>query len=202
MRSNYEMRAAARTQLGSGIFQKNWLMAVVVVLLGGAIISASAVVAVGPLLLGGPISAGMLAIFLKLKRTGGEINVGDMFSEGFNEHFTQYFLTYLLTSLYTFLWGLLLIVPGIVKSYSYAMAQYVAMHNKDLSASDCIRYSQDIMDGHKWDLFLLDLSFIGWYILGSLCLGVGTLWVTAYLQTARANFFDDLYADFMQARTV
>ena len=48
------------------------------------------------------------------------------------------------------------------------------------------------MKGHKWQLFILDLTFIGWWIVGMLCFGIGTLWVSAYQQTARMHFFEDI----------
>ena len=51
------------------------------------------------------------------------------------------------------------------------------------------------MNGKKGKLFCLDLSFIGWMIVGSLAFGVGTLWVTAYMQSARANFYEDIKAE-------
>lgn len=202
MKSNQEFRTAAKQQLGKGIFSENWLLAVLVILIFSAVIGASGIVAVGPLLLTGPMSAGVLAVFLKLKRTGQRINISDMFNEAFSGHFLQYFLVGLLTGIFTFLWGLLFVIPGIVKSYAYAMAPYLAIHDPEMKAMDCIDNSKAIMKGHKGQLFLLDLSFIGWYILGSLCCGIGTLWVEAYRNTARANFFDDLYSDFMQVKSV
>lgn len=93
-------------------------------------------------------------------------------------------------------WTLLLIIPGIVKSYSYAMAFYIKQeHGKNIEAIDAISESRRMMDGYKWQLFCLDFSFLGWYILGILCLGVGVLFVTPYHEVARANFFEALKAE-------
>ena len=72
------------------------------------------------------------------------------------------------------------------------MSYYISLDRPDLSANDCITESRRMMDGNKWRLFCLDLSFIGWYIVGSLCFGVGILWVDAYHSMARANFYEDL----------
>lgn len=69
------------------------------------------------------------------------------------------------TGLYIFLWGLLFVIPGIVKSFAYAMTPYILAENPEMSANDAIAESQFIMTGHKWDLFCLHLSFIGWYAL-------------------------------------
>ena len=65
-----------------------------------------------------------------------------------------------------------------------------------MEATQCITESRRIMSGNKMRLFLLDLSFIGWYIVGALCFGIGTLWVNAYHQMARANFYEDLCATY------
>lgn len=73
-----------------------------------------------------------------------------------------------LTGLYIGLWSLLLVIPGIVKSYSYAMTPFILSENPEMSANDAITASRELMDGHKWDLFCLYLSFIGWNLLASL----------------------------------
>ena len=102
----------------------------------------------------------------------------------------------LLTSIFTFLWSLLLIVPGIIKSYAYAMANYISLDHPEYTPNNCIDYSQDMMDGHKMELFLLDLSFIGWILLGILSFGIGMLWVTPYLQTSHAVFYEKIKEEF------
>ena len=63
-----------------------------------------------------------------------------------------------------------------------------------MSAMQALRESHRLMKGHRMELFLLNLSFIGWMIVGSLCLGVGTLWVSAYMETANAVFYEELVA--------
>ena len=68
-----------------------------------------------------------------------------------------------------------------------------------LEASDCITESRRMMDGYKWQLFCLDLRFVGWYLLGALCFGVGILFVFPYHMVARANFYDALKAAHMRA---
>jgi uncharacterized membrane protein len=97
-----------------------------------------------------------------------------------------------LKNLFIILWSLLFVIPGIVKTYSYAMAYYIKYDHPEYNWKMCIDESRRMMDGHKWRLFCLHFSFIGWELLGALAFGIGTLWVTPYKQAAEANFYDDL----------
>lgn len=91
---------------------------------------------------------------------------------------------------------LLFIIPGIVKSFSYAMTPYILEENPELSANEAIDRSRAMMKGHKFDLFWLYLSFIGWILLSILTLGIGLLWLAPYMQTATAAFYEDVKADY------
>lgn len=117
-----------------------------------------------------------------------EVDLSDLF-KGFSENFTQSVLLGFFTSLFTALWSLLFVIPGIIKSYAYSMAFYVQLKSDDKTWRHALNESKRLMRGNKFKLFLLDLSFIGWYIVGSLCLGIGILFVTPYHNQARANFF-------------
>ena len=96
----------------------------------------------------------------------------------------------ILIAVFTFLWSLLFVIPGIVKRYAYSMAYYIKLDHPDYGWKACIDESRQLMDGHKWEKFVLDLSFLGWIIVGSLCLGVGTLWVTPYMEATNAQFYE------------
>lgn len=98
-----------------------------------------------------------------------------------------------ISNLFIGLWTLLFIIPGIVKSYSYAMASYLLVNEKTLGPVDAITKSRQLMDGKKMQLFMLDLSYIGWYLLSLLTLGILTIWVSPWHQTARTLFFADVY---------
>ena len=78
--------------------------------------------------------------------------------------------------------------------YRYAMSDYILAENPELSPSEAIARSKDLMDGYKWDLFVLDLTFIGWILLSILTLGIGVLFVEPYQQAARSAFYEDLRA--------
>lgn len=97
-----------------------------------------------------------------------------------------------LKSVYTFLWTLLFIIPGIVAAYRYALTSFILAENPELRASEAIARSKEMMDGQKWRMFCLDLSFIGWIILCLFTLGIGKLWLTPYQQAAQAAFYRDV----------
>ena len=101
-----------------------------------------------------------------------------------------------LMAIFIFLWSLLLIIPGIVKCFSYSMTPFILEENPDLSANEAIDRSRAIMKGHKFDLFWLLLSFIGWAILCMFTLGIGWLWLAPYMQTSVAAFYEDVKADY------
>ena len=98
----------------------------------------------------------------------------------------------LMSSLFVLLWSLLLLIPGIVKSYAYEMIYYIKADHPEYDWRACLKESQKMMKGHKGELFMLDLSFLGWYLVGALCLGIGDLWVIPYHEAAKAQFYLNL----------
>lgn len=139
-----------------------------------------------------PVEFAFTVAFLSLVR-GGEAEIGDLFKE-FNN---RVFVTMILREIYTWLWSLLLIIPGIVKAYSYAMTPYLLRDDEELEGNAAIEESMRMMSGHKWELFCLDFSFIGWWILACLTLGIGMLWLIPYQQTSRAAFYEELKAQYI-----
>ncbi|MBQ7432327.1 MAG: DUF975 family protein [Lachnospiraceae bacterium] len=93
------------------------------------------------------------------------------------------------TFLKVFLWSLLLVIPGIIAAYRYAMAPYLMAEYPDMGISEAIERSKELMDGHKMDLFLLHLSFIGWAFLCIFTLGIGLLWLNPYMNVSEAEFY-------------
>lgn len=114
----------------------------------------------------------------------------DSFS-GFDDFWSAFKVTFLV-GLFTFLWSLLFIIPGIIKSYSYSMSMYILAENKGKSALECINESKAMTNGHKGELFVLTLSFIGWALLGSITLGIAYIWVFPYMQATFANAYQSL----------
>ena len=131
-------------------------------------------------------SLSIYRVYLSLT-VGATPEVKDAFS-GFDDFFAAFKVT-LLVGIYTFLWSLLFVIPGIVKGYSYSMAMYILAENKGKSARECIEESKKMTDGHKMELFVLSLSFIGWMILGSLTLGIAYIWIAPYMQVTFTNAY-------------
>ena len=102
----------------------------------------------------------------------------------------------LLVYLSTLLWTLLFIVPGIIKGLAYSLTPFIVKDNPQLSPNQAINLSMKMMKGHKFDLFYLYLSFIGWILLAMLTLGIGLLWVIPYMQTSMAAFYLDVKNDY------
>ncbi len=94
--------------------------------------------------------------------------------------------------LFILLWSLLLFVPGIVAAYRYSMAPYLMAEYPDMGIIEAVNRSKELTDGNKGRLFCLDLSFIGWWLLSALTVGILGLWIAPYMLTARAAFYLEL----------
>lgn len=141
------------------------------------------------ILVEGSLTLGLASIFLQFSRNE-ETKIEDLFAYFTNgKLFVRGIVSYILPNIYLILWTLLFIIPGIIKSFSYAMTNYILIDNPDYSVDQAITESRRMMDGHKFDLFLLMLSFIGWYILAALTLGIGLIWLNPYIEATRAQFY-------------
>ena len=138
-----------------------------------------------------PLIWGFYTMYLDHIR-GEKVGLGNLFKGYSKEWFSKSLLTLLLMYVYILLWTLLLIIPGIIKALSYAMTPYVLKDNPNMKNNEAIEESMRLMSGHKAELFLLGLSFIGWALLSLLTLGIGFLWLIPYMQTAFAYFYEDL----------
>lgn len=119
----------------------------------------------------------------------------DVTRNSFKLGFTNYLhvvWTFILMVIKVLLWSLLLFIPGIVKAYAYSQAIYIMVENPEMRAIDAIHKSQEMMRGHKFDLFYLQLSFIGWALLCVFTLCLGYFWFMPYVYTAQAAFYEDL----------
>ena len=103
----------------------------------------------------------------------------------------------LLVGVFTFLWTLLLIIPGIIKSLAYSMTPFILKDYPELSANQAINLSMKMMEGRKFDLFYLYLSFIGWGILALFTLGIGYLWLMPYMYTSTAAFYQNVKEEYV-----
>ena len=178
LKQNSELRAEARAALTD-----KWVMAAIATLIYSAVVgglSAIPVVGILILLLTLPIAYGYAIVILDVFR-GSDVNIGGLF-DGFSDY-GRIIGTKLLQAVYTVLWTLLLVIPGIIKYYSYAMTDFILKDQPELANN-----------GNKMKLFLLDLSFIGWAILCLFTLGIGYFFLQPYMQAAHAAFYEDLKA--------
>jgi uncharacterized membrane protein len=114
---------------------------------------------------------------------------------GFQDGWGNVVLVMFLKNLFLMLWTLLFIIPGIVKIYSYRMVPYILKEHPELSGTKAITLSRQMMNGHKWNAFVLDLSFIGWIILSALTLGIlHIFYVGPYIQATDAELYEALKA--------
>ncbi len=121
---------------------------------------------------------------------GEEDSQTSLLGYGFkNRRYTDILLTMLLRDIFLFGWFLLLVIPGLIKSYSYRMTTYILAENPSIGKRRAIELSREMTYGEKLDIFVLDLSFIGWYILGVLALGVGVLFVQPYYDATNAALY-------------
>lgn len=102
----------------------------------------------------------------------------------------------LLRAIYTFLWMLLFVFPGIYAAYGYAMTPYILAENPEMSANEAITKSKELMNGNRWRLFCLEISFIGWSLLCVLLtLGIGVFWLKPYMEASFAAFYREISAE-------
>lgn len=128
----------------------------------------------------------MIRVYLNVVK-GNQPEVSDAFS-GFDDFWAAFKVTFLV-GLFTFLWSLLFIIPGIIKAYSYSMSMYILAENKGKPALECINESKLMTYGRKMDLFVLELSFIGWGLLCVITFGIAGIWVIPYIQTTMTNVY-------------
>ena len=185
--NNSQIKARAKDAM-----KNNWGLAIIVFLVYGLINSALSATGIGALATG-LLNVGLSAFFLAAVRAE---KIGfENFFNGITDNIGTKFVSMLLVQIYTLLWTLLFYIPGIVKSYSYAMTPYLLLDRPELSATEAITESRKMMNGHKMDLFLLDLSFIGWVLLSILTCGILFFYVAPYMQAARAEFYRTLKGD-------
>ncbi|MEA1987297.1 MAG: DUF975 family protein [Candidatus Marinimicrobia bacterium] len=178
----------------------NWLLSILVtiayfvILIGVSVILQKIHIAlgqIGTLIIAGPLALGFAVFSLSVSRKN-ELEFGQLFA-GFSNFLTA-FLANLLMAIFVILWMLLLIVPGIIKGLAYSMTYFILVDNKDMKALEAITKSKEMMQGHKFELFCLQLRFVGWGMLAILTLGIGFLWLFPYMQVSYAKFYDDLKA--------
>lgn len=164
--------------------------AIILAAVAGAILFVTAIMLVLKIFLLNPLLVGCYRFFrYNAEDQSTSLSV---IKEGF-ENYGHIFCTLFLKDLFLMLWSLLLFIPGIIKSYSYRMVPFILKDNPELSATEVITRSREMMNGHKWRAFLLDLSFIGWLLLTACTCGiVGIFWTTPYMYSTNAALYLEL----------
>ena len=138
-----------------------------------------------------PASIGFSNAFRCLQQDGNP-NILQNFLGFSTRNYLHNIWVYVVMEIKVILWTLCLIVPGIMKSFSYAMVPYIMVEHPEYDATTCIAESERIMYGHRMELFKLYLSFIGWFLLAIITCGIGLLWLMPYVETAQAAFYADV----------
>lgn len=186
------LKAQAKEQI-KGKIGILFLIALIIGLISGAAGSLLALIPggaiVAAIIITPAFSLSLIRIYLSVAN-GVTPEVKDSFS-GFDDFWCAFKVTFL-TGLFTYLWSLLFVIPGIIKSISYSMSMYILAENKGKPALECINESKAMTNGHKGELFVLSLSFIGWILLGAITLGIAYIWIVPYMQATFTNAYNSL----------
>ncbi len=182
------LKSAAKSQI-KGKIGILFAISLLIGLISGALGSIPVVGTIASMLLSGAFSLATISIYMGITE-GRKPELGDMFSQ--LKNCLPAFCTTFLVGLYTFLWSLLLVIPGIVKGCAYSQAMYILAEDPSMGASEAIRRSKTMMEGHKMEYFLLGLSFMGWAILAVFTLGILYIWLIPYMSATYANYYKSL----------
>lgn len=185
----FEARQTLKNNWGNAI-----LACIVVSAISGVLAFIPLIGTIAMFVIEGPFMIGLVCYFIKLRNTK-QSDINEL-GVGFKNNLGENFLTYLLINIFTILWSFLFIIPGLIKSYSYSMTMFLRAKKPELSATDSIKLSQQIMQGKKWKLFCLHISFIGWILLSLFTLGLGLLIILPYMQASTVSFYEEAYANY------
>ena len=197
MKTFNELKASAKIQIKGTIGILFAMFFIMIVIMIGVSSASSFVPVLGSIanyLVNAAFALGGAWVCLSIAK-GEEVSVGNIFY-GFEDLWAaikaQFFMV-----LFILLWYLLLIIPGIIKTYAYSMTFYILAENKGMPVLEAITLSKKMMDGHKMDLFRLFLSFIGWFILVLITFGIAGIWVYPYFYATITNFYLSVKEDYM-----
>ncbi len=176
--SRRQLKLNAKSQIRGNVF---------ILFLTGLLVQCSMPFLVLRCVIGSPLKVSLSRTYLDLSE-GKKPKFVEL-GYAFKKCWEQAVLLQLFKTIFIFLWSLLFIIPGIIKKYSYSMANYIMAENPDIDALDAITKSREMMRGNKFSLFILKLSFFLWYLLIPFTLGLISIYVTPYIEAATANFY-------------
>lgn len=133
------------------------------------------------------LEVGLVNYFVRAEK--GDVDVSNIFSVFKSNNYLNIVKTMVLRDVFLFLWTLLLIIPGIVKSYEYCFIPYILAENPDLEYKEIFEKTKKMTKGEKLEIFILNLSFFGWYFLGSLLFIIGVIFVVPYHKATEAKLY-------------
>ena len=159
----------------------NWAIFVVIYTIIGCV----------SVIIGPPLAASFVKIFLNM-REGQSPAVSDIFYAYKTNLTGKSIWLAIIMGFFIYLWTLLLIIPGIIKSYAYSLAFWYLVDNEGMTAREALRMSKKATRGYKGKLFVLDLSFIGWGLLVSITFGIAGIWVFPYIYQTYTNAYKQI----------
>lgn len=191
---NFNFNFSDNETAGNGVF--SWfsnLTGSQMVFLGAAgafLLNMALVFSIARLFIGSIVGIGYARFNLDLVDNVTEARFATLFS--YMRFWKVAIITRIVRTLYIVLWTLLFIIPGIIASYNYALTDYILAENPELTTKEALELSKKMMYGHRFRLFCLEFSFIGWAFLCVLSLGIGLIWLMPYTEAAKAAFYRDV----------
>lgn len=186
--SRAELKAKAKEQI-SGKVLKLFVVTLIGSLLAGVLGVIPIVGAIISAILTCIFTLSYIMIYLKISNSE-DFEISEVFA-GFSNAVPA-IVTGIVQAVFIFLWSLLFVIPGIIKTYAYSMAYYILAENPDMSATEVLKKSEEMMNGHKMELFVLHLSFIPWFFLVGITFGLAGIYVAPYVQATMANFYKEI----------
>jgi uncharacterized membrane protein len=144
------------------------------------------------ILVAGALEYALATIFLGCLRKDNDPKFEDLLLGFKDNNFARTLEAYIRMVVFTFLWSLLFIIPGIVKGIAYSQMFYLMADDKKLTAGEAQKKSMDLMNGHKMDYFVLQLSFLPWILLVGITFGLAFIYVGPYMELTLAAFYDKI----------
>ena len=182
------MKAHAKEQIKGKIITLLAISIIIGLITGAAGVILGPIGSIVTLLITGAFVYAEAFIYLGITKKSRMPKIEDVFIGFKGDDFLRTLVAYLRYMIFTFLWSLLFWIPGIIKGISYSQMFYLLAEDEKLDAAEAQKKSMEIMEGHKWEYFVLNLSFIPWYLLCAITLGLASIYVTPYVQTTFAEY--------------
>lgn len=187
---NYSDNETAGNSIFSWFSNLNGSQMVFLGAVGAFLLNIALVFSIARLFIGSIVGIGYAKFNLDLVDNVTEARFATLFS--YMRFWKVAIITRIVRTLYIVLWTLLFIIPGIVASYNYALTDYILAENPELTTKEALELSKKMMYGHRFQLFCLEFSFIGWAFLCVLSLGIGLIWLLPYTEAAKAAFYREV----------